>query len=110
MRGNAAAIPPAPSGYYGAPGPEGGPGSVGYGQGRTGKIESLIYDSFGDFEGFVLHTEDGQHRSFCSDEPGVEALVSRAWEARIVLTVFNRRHHPEQVQRIVFRRAPHDYR
>jgi hypothetical protein len=34
----------------------------------TGKIETIIYDHFGDFEGFVLETQSGGHHHFYSRE------------------------------------------
>jgi Pro-kumamolisin, activation domain len=52
----------------------------------TGKVGGLIYDRFGDFEGFLLDTEDGEH-SFTCREAEVETLVHRAWVDRIRLTV-----------------------
>jgi hypothetical protein len=43
----------------------------------TGKVSSLIFDRFGDFEGFVLETERGRRR-FESRERDVEILIERA--------------------------------
>lgn len=53
----------------------------------TGKIELVIYDRFGDFEGFVLETRKGDRRRFESRETRVRDLVNRAWAERIVTTV-----------------------
>jgi hypothetical protein len=52
----------------------------------TGKIIGLIFDHFGDFEGFTLDTEDGPRR-FRSRETHVRDLVERAWRERLRLTV-----------------------
>lgn len=54
-----------------------------------GKIGGLLYDHFGDFEGFVLETTDCQRHLVHSRERRVEELARRAWldrslvEARI---------------------------
>jgi hypothetical protein len=66
----------------------------------------LVYDSVGDFAGFLLETEAGEKRSFKSTEPAVESLARRAWEGRILLTVLADRHRPERVASVILRRAP----
>jgi hypothetical protein len=107
MGGNAGAVPAAPSGYYPAPGKTTGHGGAEHGHSHTGKIVGLIYDGFGDFKGCLLETEGGEERSFKSTEAAVEALVRRAWEDRILLSVFTDHHRPERVTSVVLRRAPH---
>ncbi|MGB8909463.1 MAG: hypothetical protein WCC84_12020, partial [Candidatus Cybelea sp.] len=52
----------------------------------TGKVESLVFDRYGDFVGFVLETDCGD-RYFASREREVEHLVERAWRERLRLTV-----------------------
>ena len=47
----------------------------------------MVYDRFGDFEGFCLLTEEGHERCYRSCEADVEALVRYAWAERIVVTV-----------------------
>ena len=103
----AATIPAAQSGYYPAPGSKAGHAGPGREDGCTGKIAGLVYDRFGDFEGFLLETEAGETRSFESSRPEVEALVRRAWLERILLTVLADRRRPEQVASLILRRAPH---
>jgi len=51
-----------------------------------GKVHSLIYDRYGDFDGFVLDTEDGQRRFRTAERP-IERVVLRAWAHRIRTTV-----------------------
>jgi kumamolisin len=63
--------------------------------GITGKITALIYDRFGDFEGFVLDTEEGE-RPFESTEHAVEEVARRAWSERILTTVFIDRDEPHR--------------
>jgi hypothetical protein len=53
----------------------------------TGKIESLTYDRFGDFESFTLETMDGTILSFDSREPHVEEVVRHAWKERARVSV-----------------------
>src|SRR5205807_9999196 len=71
----------------------------------TGKIAGLIFDRFGDFEGFVLDTEDGE-RSFRSREAEVKELVERAWAERLRISVIAERHEPHRPLRIIIRDPP----
>jgi hypothetical protein len=48
---------------------------------RTGKIASVFYDRFGDFDAFTLETERGRNLTVRSREPAVERIVERAWRA-----------------------------
>ncbi len=72
----------------------------------TGKVVSVIYDRFGDFEGFVLVTEEGHEHCFRGREPEIERLVRYAWDDRAVITVFVEKHSPEWPVSIVLRRSP----
>jgi hypothetical protein len=62
----------------------------------TGKVETLIYDRFGDFEAFTLETMSGALHRFDSREPHVGELARRAWEARsrirVVVDLSHARH------------------
>lgn len=67
--------------------------------GYTGKVSALIYDRFGDFEAFILDTEDGKKR-FNAREPEIEHVVNRAWSERILTSVFvelDAPHRPEEI-------------
>ena len=72
----------------------------------TGKISGVVYDRFGDFEGFCLLTEEGHERCYRSCEADVEALVRYAWAERIVVTVIALAHQSEQPAKIILRRTP----
>jgi hypothetical protein len=74
--------------------------------GYTGKVCGLVYDRFGDFEGFLLVTEAGEERCFRSRENEVRELVHRAWVERIVITVFVHPHELHCPASVVLRRAP----
>jgi hypothetical protein len=76
--------------------------------GYTGKVSAIIYDRFGDFEGFLLNTEDGERR-FRSTEHEIEALVQRSWSERMLITVFVEHHEPHRPMSIIFRRAPRPF-
>ena len=97
--GDPARIGPSPTGQPGPhhpphrppepfPGPR--PGQVAY----TGKVERLIYDRFGDFEGFVLRTDHGAEQQFRSREDRLAELARWAWQARIRTTVLADEHEP----------------
>ncbi|HET6254618.1 MAG TPA: sialidase family protein [Puia sp.] len=54
----------------------------------TGKVAGILYDRFGDFEGFILETREGHEHSFHGRERDVEELIYRAWEKRFLITVY----------------------
>jgi hypothetical protein len=72
-----------------------------------GKVSGLIFDRFGDFEGFWLDTEDGK-RSFRSREKEIEELVREAWIRRIAILVIVEKEEREEPQSIVLLRPPVD--
>jgi hypothetical protein len=53
----------------------------------VGKVESVIYDRFGDFEGFLLRTEHGGEKFFHGHEHHVEDLVLDAWNQRMLISI-----------------------
>ena len=94
--------------------PQGGPGGGGslpwqppLGREFTGKIEGLVYDRFGDFEGFLLLTEHGREHAFRSREAEVEERVRYAWAERVVISVWVEKHEPELPVALILRRRPH---
>jgi hypothetical protein len=88
MGGNPATIKASPSGAPGALIPI---GAHPVHKGDTGKVEGVIYDRFGDFEGFHLETEAGKEVKFRSREPRIEELVRYALKDRVVITVLPER-------------------
>jgi hypothetical protein len=72
---------------------------------NTGKIAGLLFDRFGDFEGFVLETAEGERRFF-SRERDIEALAERAWRERLRVTVFAERDDQQHVASIVIWEPP----
>jgi hypothetical protein len=72
---------------------------------QTGKIAGLIFDRFGDFEGFVLDIEEGE-RKFFSREKEMEELAERAWRERLRITVCAERDEPQRPLTIIVREPP----
>jgi len=108
MGGNPIMIQPSP---YGAAGgspcvgvPPGEHHDHHHRSGKTGKVESLVYDRFGDFDGFTLELEDGRRRHFHSRKAGIEKLVWRVWREQVVVTVHPEHHDPSTPASIILRR------
>jgi hypothetical protein len=74
-------------------------------EGYHGKISGLVFDRFGDFEGFVLETFERERRFF-SRERYVEALSERAWRDRLRVTVRAERDDPRHPTSIVIWEPP----
>jgi hypothetical protein len=68
----------------------------------VGKVESVRYDRFGDFDGFALETTNGVIRSFDSHEPLIGELVRRAWQDRARIEVKVAAGHPHDPVAISF--------
>jgi hypothetical protein len=121
--GDPGKILPSPTGdvpgwpVHGKGGGHGEPGRGGHGRGQaelleglhyTGKVTGVIYDRFGDFEGFILLTEHGHEHIFRGREREIEDLVHRAWLERIVISVFVDDHDRWWPKSIVLRRSPRE--
>jgi hypothetical protein len=102
MGGQASGIPPSPGGYQ-PPLPV--PGKHAEEHCQTGKVGGLIFDHFGDFEGFVLDTGDGEHKFF-SREKEIEELAERAWRERLRITVCAECHESHVPRSIIVREPP----
>lgn len=85
LGGNPDTVTPYP-GVTGKPGERPGPGDRPDGDGHRGKICDLVYDCFGDFEGFVLESCD-RRWFFRSCERSLEEVVRRACNERTTVTV-----------------------
>jgi len=70
-----------------------------------GKVVGLIYDCFGDFEGFVLD-DCGREFRFRAREHEIEKLAREAWYKRIAITVVARATDQRRPISIVLRHAP----
>jgi hypothetical protein len=99
--GNSNEIPPS---FQGAPGKR--HGDRGEREHKyTGKVAGLIFDRFGDFEGFVLDTEDGEAK-FYSREKDMMILAERAWGERLRITVWSEDHDRHRPARVVVHDPP----
>jgi hypothetical protein len=98
MGGNPTVIPPSSTGIwttkFSHPQPHGERRFV-------GKVESVIYDRFGDFEGFTLETIGGEIKRFESREPHIEELARRAWQERHRVMAVAEAHHEHRPALIV---------
>jgi hypothetical protein len=74
-------------------------------EGYRGKVAGLLFDRFGDFEGFALETAEGERRYF-SRERDVEALTERAWRERLRVTVYAERDDPRRAAAIMLWEPP----
>jgi hypothetical protein len=103
MGGNPAKIPPSPNGYQPSP-----PGHKPEREEHcyTGKVISMFFDRFGDFEGFDLCSENGEEHSFSAFEYEIEELIYLAWVERFVITVCVRDCDCRPVVSVILRRAP----
>jgi len=108
--GSASSVPPSLHGYpaTGAKGGFGGGPPPGLDVEFVGKVVGLIYDRFGDFEGFTLETEQGMFERFHCAEQAIEELVRRAWIDRYVIAVIARKGERHVPVSIILRRAPRE--
>jgi len=72
----------------------------------TGKVEGLVFDRFGDFEGFLFMTEHGHEHRFRSREREIESLAYKAWEERMVISVHFEEGDPDRPVTIILLRNP----
>jgi Listeria-Bacteroides repeat domain (List_Bact_rpt) len=72
---------------------------------HTGKISGLLFDHFGDFEGFILETVEFERRYF-SRETEIRTLAERVWSDRLRITVVSECECPENPRTIIIRRPP----
>jgi hypothetical protein len=110
LGGHAAHVPPNFLGHpHHKPEKEGSEGGEHHHRERreehTGKISGLLFDHFGDFEGFILETDEGERRYF-SRETEVEGLAERTWSARLRITVIAEDENPGRPRRLIVRQPP----
>jgi hypothetical protein len=68
---------------------------------RTGKIEGLEFDRFGDFDSFILHVDTGAKTVYYARERHLAELARWAWQAQYRVTVFSSTQHPNRPDRII---------
>jgi hypothetical protein len=67
-------------------------------------VVSIVYDHFGDFDGFVLELENGHEHRFRCRACRVENVVREAWRDEILTTVISEPHDEEAVRFVILRR------
>ncbi|MCW8126032.1 hypothetical protein [Microbulbifer halophilus] len=72
----------------------------------SGKVSGLLYDHFGDFEGFTLENYAGNHSRFFSREPAIMDLAMMAWRERHIVTVITVAAESRRVRRLLLRGYP----
>ncbi len=109
LGGNANQVPPSPHGYLPVHQPTHVPvhggGLTMQGDERTGKITGLVYDHFGDFEGFYLELFSGEKRAFKSRFKVIEMLAERAWREEILVSVMVK-NNTDEIETIIYRTIP----
>jgi hypothetical protein len=121
LGGKAGGVPPSfggfptpgtPGGGHGGHGGHDGPGGNGHPRDHdddhpagNGKVAGLIFDAFGDFEGFLLETGT-RERVFDSRERDVWQLAERAWRERLRITVLTEPGEPHRIRSIIVREPP----
>jgi len=68
----------------------------------TGKVADVLFNCFGEFEGFVLTTCSSSH-SFMSCERGIGELVLQACRERMTLSVFVERAGTHKIRKVIVR-------
>lgn len=69
----------------------------------SGKVSGLLYDHFGDFEGFTLETYAGRHFRLFSRETAILKIAKTAWIERYVVTVITVSNSSRRVRRLLIR-------
>src|SRR6185369_15741612 len=69
----------------------------------SGKISGLLFDHFGDFEGFTLESYGGSHHRFFSRENAICDHVRSAWTERHIVTVITVSAQSRRVRRLLVR-------
>jgi hypothetical protein len=67
----------------------------------SGKVSGLLFDHFGDFEGFTLESYSGSHHRFFSQESTIRDLARMAWRERYVVTVITVSAQSRRIRRLL---------
>jgi hypothetical protein len=73
--------------------------------GHSGKVAGLVFDNFGDFEGFILATDEGERR-YRSRERAIELLAERAWRERLRISVYAEADEPHDAAEVILWEPP----
>jgi len=98
-------VKPSPAGTGGRHPGENGEHGPGREERFDGKVSGVIYDCFGDFEGFWLDDCSASIR-FHAREQEIERLVRDAWRLRMAISVTVKEHPPLRPESITLLRVP----
>jgi hypothetical protein len=96
--GNAGSVLPSPTGVPALECPPCGKAGFEF----TGKVCEVIFDCFGDFEGFVLES-CSDHRRFSCRERAIGELVLKASRERLVISVVVDRELKQRIRQVIVR-------
>lgn len=106
--GHSSTIPPS---FQGFPPQATGQGGTGpghpheQGTAHTGKIVGLLFDKFGDFEGFLLEGEHDEQR-YESRQRDMKDLIERAWREGLRVTVVSEKIRPHIPKTVILHSPP----
>jgi hypothetical protein len=83
-----------------------GLGELDEGQAHSGKVSGLLFDHFGDFEGFTLESYGGAHHRYFSREAAILGLARTAWLERYVVAVVTVSADSREVRHLILRGYP----
>lgn len=72
----------------------------------SGKVSGLLFDHFGDFEGFFLEDYAGGQHRFFSREAAIRDLAETAWQERYVVTAITVSADSRRIRRLLIRGYP----
>ena len=106
--GDPGSVEPDPNGFPGGLEPAAACRAARGGSGFTGKVSGVLYDRYGDFEGFTLETRRGSSL-FRSREHTIEDIAVRAWRERTLIVVYVGADDPRRPETILLRYGPRPY-
>jgi hypothetical protein len=101
LGGDADKVNPSPLGYWEATRQQ-GEHTKEHTKEYTGKISQVIYDCFGEFDGFVL-SECCNEQIFRSCDKGIEKIILHVSKERLLVSVFTNPKNPNQVYKLIVR-------
>ncbi len=102
LGGDSTIIPPSPLGYIPTKGKRKYHDDD---DAHVGKISGLLFDHFGDFEGFWLESFTGEKHLFRSRHKEIEILADRAWREEILIAVYANEEDKDEIEAIIFKKS-----
>lgn len=96
LGGHSATVTPSPTGFWETPAKP-----IGQQTEYTGKVVRVLYDCFGDFEGFVLAHCCQEEHTFHTREKAIGELVLQACRGRFTISVLAHKHDPSTICKLM---------